>query len=312
MRRDDNGRWRQAAEARTMMAGYFGSAVGPLDRAEPRLAAALGDVLSRPGSLVRAVVAYLVGTSLGVPEDASRSLACGIEYLHTASLIFDDMPAMDNAMLRRGAPTLHVAHGEAQATLAALALVNRGYSLLWRAINTTLSHRRAEAMEQVDSLLGIHGLTGGQAWDLRGWREGQTTAEVSEVAARKTADLLRLTLLLPAIVGSGSRREIQLLDRLALMRGLAYQAADDLKDVLSSEEISGKSGGRDHELGRPNLVAAGGLAASFSRLGRLTAAADRTQAKLPGGSERWAMLDSLRVPIPARSTRSNFHLPKAV
>lgn len=284
--------------ARALMAGSFTHGIGRLDRAEPRLAAALRDILSRHGSLVRAVAAYLTGLALGMNEEAARAIGCGIEYLHTASLIFDDLPAMDDARLRRGAACLHVVHGEPVAMLTALALINRGYALLWQGIHHASPSRRVEAAHWIDSKLGVHGLTGGQAWDLHGWRNGQTPAEVSEVAARKTADLLRLTIVLPAIVGNGTRREIQLLDRLATLRGLAYQAADDLKDIFSTEPDSGKTGGRDEELGRPNLVTAEGPAAAMRRCARLIAMGDRVQAALPGSPEKWRMLDTLRVPLP--------------
>ncbi len=154
------------------------------------------------------------------------------------------------------------------------------------------------AGEWIDTRLGIGGVIGGQAYDLSGWRGDQTAAEVSEVAARKTGDLLRLTLVLPAIVGNGTPREICLLDRLALMRGLAYQAADDLKDVFFPEENSGKTAGRDEALGRPNFVVAEGLSAVLRRFRRLTDTADRLQAAWPGDAERWRMLDMLRVPMP--------------
>lgn len=278
------------------MVESFRQGMGRPEGVERRLAAAIGDLLARPGSMVRAVTAYLTGIQMGMAEGGSRALACGIEYLHTASLVFDDLPAMDDARARRGMPALHVLHGEGVATLAALAMVNRGYMLLWQAIGQASPARRAEAGEWVDRCLGTLGMIGGQAHDIGGWRDGQTAAEVSEVAARKTGDLLRLTLVLPAIVGRGGEREIQLLDRLALLRGLAYQAADDLKDVLGG---AGKTAGRDEALGRPNLVAAEGFAPAMARLRRLLEVGDRVQAKLPGPAERWGMLGALRVGMPS-------------
>lgn len=291
--------WKRRGDcAKALMEETFLHGMGPLQRVEPRLAAALGDVLARPGSMVRAVVAYLVGIEMGMTENGARAVACGIEYLHTASLVFDDLPAMDDARSRRGAPCLHVTHGEPVAVLAALALINRGYALLWQGLRHASPARQAEAAEWIDARLGIHGLTGGQAHDLSGWREGQTTADVSEVAARKTGDLLRLTVVLPAILGRGTRREIERLDRLALLRGLAYQAADDLKDVLGNEANSGKTGGRDEALGRPNLVAAEGLSNALRRFQRLRQAGDRVAASLPGGHTRWGMLRALEVAPP--------------
>ena len=140
--------------------------------------------------------------------------------------------------------------------LAALALINRGYGMIWQGIRRASPARRERAGDWVDARLGTRGVIGGQAFDLAGWRGEQSAAEVSEVAARKTGDLLRLTLVLPALIGRGTEREIQLLDRIGLLRGLAYQAADDLKDVLCGEEESGKTGGRDQEMGRPSLILA--------------------------------------------------------
>lgn len=293
-------KWQGRARcAHALMAGSYTHAIGRLNGVEPRLAAALRDVLSHPGSLVRAVTAYLVGLGFGMTEEAARSLGCGIEYLHTASLILDDFPSMDDALLRRGSASLHVVHGEAVAMLASLAMINRGYCLIWQSIQDAPLSRRMEASAWIDAKLGINGLVGGQAWDIHGWNGDQTGAEVSEVAARKTADLLRLTLVLPAIIGNGTRREIRLLDHLALLRGLAYQAADDLKDVLSGDGSSGKTSGRDHFLGRPNLVAAEGLTAALQRCSRLISMGDSVQAKLPGAASRWEMLEMIRVSVPA-------------
>jgi geranylgeranyl diphosphate synthase type II len=292
---------RRAACAHSVLTQTYQQGMGSMDRVDPRLGAALSDILANPGSMVRAVSAYLVGIETGLAEDAARALACGIEYLHSASLVFDDLPAMDDARTRRGAACPHIVHGEAIAMLAALAMVNRGYSLLWQAIRRASPARRERAGEWVDSCLGIHGMIGGQASDLSGWRGEQSSCEVSAVAARKTGDLLRLTLVLPAMVGNGSEREIHLLDRLGLLRGLAYQAADDLKDVLLAEHESGKTGGRDADLGRPNLILAEGFQATLRRFKRLRQAGDRVQDRLPGGAVRWGMLAPLRVTLPTAS-----------
>lgn len=303
--------WKQRGVcASALMVGSFAHGMGPMDRVEPRLAAALGDILSRPGSMVRAVTAYLVGIEMGMAEEAARAVACGIEYLHTASLVFDDLPAMDDARTRRGGACPHVVHGEAVAMLAALAIINRGYAMIWQGIRRASPARRELAGDWVDARLGTRGVIGGQAFDLQGWRGEQSPADVSEVAARKTGDLLRLTLVLPAIIGRGSEREIKLLDRIGLLRGLAYQAADDLKDVLCHGNESGKTAGRDAALGRPNLILAEGFQATLRRFKRLRQMGDRLQAKLPGGHERWGMLAPLRVTLP--TTPDMIPIPVAV
>lgn len=286
---------RRTGCARAVMTESFRQGMGGPERVERRLAAAIGDLLARPGSMGRAVTAYLLGIQTGVAEGRARAMACGIEYLHTASLVFDDLPAMDDARVRRGMPALHVLHGEGVAMLAALAMINRGYTLLWQGISGAPGERRLRAGEMVGRCLGTTGMIGGQAHDIGGWEVPPTAADVSEVAARKTGDLLRLTLVLPALVGRAGERELQLLDRLALLRGLAYQAADDLKDVVGG---AGKSSGRDEAMGRPNLVAVEGFSEAVARLGRLLEVGDRVESKLPGGAQRWGMLAALRVGMP--------------
>jgi geranylgeranyl pyrophosphate synthase len=292
---------RRSACAKQLLSGCFSNGMGKLENTEPRLASALRYVLERPGSMARAVVAYMVGIEMGLVEESARALSCGIEYLHTASLIFDDLPAMDDAQLRRGDECVHLAYGESTAILAALALVNRGYAMLWQGVALGNSERRREAAGLIDKRLGVTGVIGGQAYDLGAWAEKKDTAGVSKVAAMKTADLLRLTVVLPAILGRASRREIQLLDRLALFRGLAYQAADDLKDVFSSS--SGKSGGRDELLGRPNLVACEGIRGAANRLLRLNAIADKIQLSLPQAYGEIRALSMLRTELPAELTQ---------
>ena len=297
MIQDSGGAHRFACGLAVMRQAFHGG-MGRLDHMEPRLGAALGDVLSRPGSLMRAAVAYFIGVEMGLAEELARAVGCGIEYLHTASMIFDDFPAMDDARTRRGAPCLHVAHGEGMATLAALALINRGYALIWQGIGGAGADRRRRAGDLLESCLGPAGLVGGQAHDLRGWREEQDAAEVVEVAARKTATLVRLPVVLPALAGHATEKEIRLLDRLAFLRGLAFQTADDLKDVLCQPEESGKTSGRDSAMGRPNLALAEGVTGATRRFQRLQALGDRVEARLPGPRERWWMLPFLRVRAP--------------
>lgn len=295
--------WQRRLEwAKSVMAECFANGFGSMEKIEPHLAQGLTHVLSRPGSLVRAVTAYLIGLEMGMLDEAAKAIACGIEYLHTASLVFDDLPAMDDARMRRGAPCLHVVQGETVAILAALALVNSGYSMLWQGISQAQSgERMQQAGDLVDECLGVRGVIGGQAMDLRGAGNASSVADVTEVAARKTGDLLRLTLVLPALVGNGADREIQLLNRIGLMRGLAYQAADDLKDVLGADEETGKTASRDQTLGRPNLIMAEGFQATLRRFSRLRRLGDRMQSALPGSHERWGMLAPLRVTLPVRT-----------
>ena len=101
---------------------------------DPHFEEALRHVLDNPGSLIRPRMVVQMATAYGLRPEPARDLAIALEYFHTASLLFDDLPCMDNAEQRRGVPCAHLAFGEAGAILAALALINRAYSLAWRAV----------------------------------------------------------------------------------------------------------------------------------------------------------------------------------
>lgn len=243
---------------------------------EPVLAAALEYVLRHAGSMVRPRIVYRLAHAFPLPEEAALDLAIALEYFHTASLIFDDLPCMDNAAMRRGAPCVHVAFGEAVAILAALALINRAYALAWRAIALCPQPARKPAEEFLEKHLGVLGLLNGQSLDLNYSGVPHTLHSTERVARGKTVSLISLTLVLPALAGGASVRELQLLDRVSNFWGLSYQIVDDLKDVLESSSNAGKTAGRDQFLDRPNIALAIGVPAAVERLMRLLRAGDRS------------------------------------
>ena len=101
---------------------------------EPHFGDSLRYVLDNPGSLIRPRLVYQMATAYGMNADAGRELATALEYFHTASLLFDDLPCMDNAKERRNTLCTHLVFGEESAILTALALINRAYALTWRAV----------------------------------------------------------------------------------------------------------------------------------------------------------------------------------
>lgn len=263
---------------------------------EPRLRAALLDTLGNAGSLARAQLAYgLLAPSAAGPFVA-RELAIALEYFHTASLLFDDLPCMDNARERRGRQCPHIAHGEAPAILAALALVTQAYALLWRALHPLPARRRARAGALVQECLGVAGILDGQARDLAFASHAADARAVARVAEGKTVTLIRLTLVLPALVAGAGQSDLRRLERLARDWGQAYQILDDFKDCFDAPAESGKTAGRDARLGRPNLVLAGGaLAARLAvrrHLGRARATLDHlTTCRVPALDRLQALLE---------------------
>lgn len=259
---------------------------------ESHLAGAVRDTLQHPGSMVRAELAFRIASSFGSSEERAENLAIAIEYFHTASLLFDDLPAMDDAKLRRGVPCAHHVHGEGAAILAALALINRAYSLVWKSISGLEPEVQAAALTYLERHLGIAGLLNGQSHDLH---YSPLASDPQSIAMGKTVSLIRLALVLPAIAAHASPQETRHLERLAVFWGLSYQTLDDLKDVLHSGDLHGKTAARDAFLGRPNLALAIGIPQSFDRIDRLMNLAGRVIARLLFARAGLAFLRDVRV-----------------
>jgi len=236
---------------------------------EPTLRSAIEYLLAHPGSMVRPRIIFRLALAYGIEEQESTDLALALEYFHTASLIFDDLPCMDNATMRRGASCVHIEFGESSAILAALALINRAYALAWRALASCPPDTRVAAQAYLERHLGTDGLLNGQSLDLNYFKLPHTLDSTERVAQGKTVSLISLTLVLPALAGGATQRELQLLYRISTAWGLGYQIVDDLKDVLETSSTSGKTAARDQSLGRPNMALAIGVGGAMNRLLRL-------------------------------------------
>ncbi|AFL90449.1 geranylgeranyl pyrophosphate synthase [Terriglobus roseus DSM 18391] len=247
---------------------------------EPRLKQALQYILGNPGSLIRPGVLIRVALEYGLAERPATDLAIGLEYFHTASLIFDDLPSMDDAVERRGRECVHLKFGEAGATLAALALVNRAYALTFRSIAAAPAAVQAEAQRYVERSLGVDGLLNGQSMDVHFAALPHDLQTTERAAVGKTVSLVRLTLVLPAILGRAAERDMLLLDKIAVCWGLSYQIVDDLKDRLESTSATGKTSSRDLLLDRPNVALAIGIDGAMRRLKRLLLIGDKALNRL--------------------------------
>ncbi len=260
---------------------------------ETHLRGVLDLALAQPGSLVRAQLAYAALLRPDIKPERALQIAVAIEYFHTASLVFDDLPCMDDATERRGRPCPHVLHGEAASILGALGLVNRAYCLLWEALANLPADVVREAAATVDQCLGAAGILDGQARDLH-FRPGSNAVnDVLDVAAAKTGTLIRLTLLLPAIVARVPVAQRDLLTSLATVWGQMYQILDDFKDLLATDKQVGKTTRRDASRQRPNLPLQVGVEAARQHLASLAdRSADLVEA-LIDDDPHWHFLASL-------------------
>jgi geranylgeranyl pyrophosphate synthase len=282
---------------------------------DPSFEDALRSVLENPGSLVRPRLVFQMATAYGLRPAHAEELAVALEYFHTASLLFDDLPCMDNGLERRGAPCTHLVFGEDGAILTALALINRAYALTWRSIASCPKERQAEALVFIENCLGVGGLLNGQSFDLHYSGLPRTLETTERIARGKTVSLIRLTLTLPAMLGGASARELQQLERISEFWGLGYQIVDDLKDVLQSSAQSGKTASRDALLGRPNIAVAIGIDGAVQRLTRLLGLGDRVLGRLLASRPELDFLDKLRGDLQeelARVTRDSCVLAEEV
>jgi geranylgeranyl diphosphate synthase, type II len=203
--------------------------------------------LTGPGKRVRPVLTLAVAEIFGQRSGVVLDLACAVEMVHACSLILDDLPAMDDARLRRGRATVHLAFGEDVALLAALALLNRAYALVAEGAHR-LSLRRYGSEDMVHHLaaaIGSGGLIGGQALDLESVPEDLDLARLEYIHSHKTGALFMAAGELGAMAADARRRDLEVVARYAKNLGLAFQISDDLLDVLATPEETGKDTGQD-------------------------------------------------------------------
>jgi geranylgeranyl diphosphate synthase type II len=189
----------------------------------------------------------------GCPLDAMQA-ACAMEYLHTSSIILDDLPAMDDASLRRGRKTLHLVYGEPVALLAALSLLNESYALLAR--NACRHGQRGSAgrlVEEAVRSIGSNGMIGGQTVDLILQGTGQDSGALGSRCLKTTA-LMRLTMIAGAITCGADEEDAIVLGDFGVSLGIAYQICDDLLDELGASDQLGKPAKQDSRHCRSTYV----------------------------------------------------------
>jgi len=168
--------------------------------------------------------------------------ACAVEYVHTASLILDDLPAMDDAPIRRGRDALHRCFGDDLALLAALALLNRSYELFLLPLPGVLASRGALRLAAAAArAIGIDGMVGGQAADL----SVATSRGALSTRQRKTTTLVRLAVTAGALAAGADDDDVSALGRYGECLGGAYQIYDDLMDESGDAAVTGKTVGQD-------------------------------------------------------------------
>ena len=261
----DFGSWSQACLLRVEQALSDGVGVGaPAGLGEAMRYAVLdGGKRLRPLLVLAARQAVAVAdgevsVSAGFDEAALRA-ACAVELIHAYSLVHDDMPCMDNDVLRRGKPTVHVQFGQAQALLAGDALQALAFELLAPEGAAVPEPVQARLCRLLARAAGAQGMAGGQAIDLAHVGCGMTEDALRHMHRLKTGALLQASVLMGAHCGNAAPAALQALADYGAALGLAFQVVDDILDVTQDSATLGKTAGKDAEQGKPTYVSLLGL-----------------------------------------------------
>jgi geranylgeranyl diphosphate synthase type II len=238
--------------------------------APARLREAMAYSLLAGGKRLRPILALAACDAVGGDTAQALDYACALEFIHTYSLIHDDLPAMDNDDFRRGRPTNHKVYGEAMAILAADALLTEAFRVV--------AHNRkgrevrvADAVYELARGAGAIGMVGGQVIDIESTGHEQTVESLERMHAAKTGDLLLVSVRGGALMGGADATALENLSVYGRSLGLAFQIVDDVLDVTADLATLGKDPGSDREAGKRTFVDILGVEGAKKRAGEVMA-----------------------------------------
>ena len=234
--------------------------------------------LTAGGKRIRPVLLMAACEFCGGKAEEALPYACAIEYIHTYSLIHDDMPCMDDGELRRGIPTNHMVYGDAVATLAGDGLQSAAYEAMQRDMllyfdNFDALKSRIRAAYEIVKGAGVTGMVAGQIADVEAENKRCSKELLDYIHITKTADMIIGAVRAGARLGSCTDEELENLTIYAENLGLAFQVCDDILDVEGDQELLGKETGHDEANSKATYPALYGLDESKKKLRELTDAA---------------------------------------
>jgi len=212
------------------------------------------------GKRVRPLLAFAAGEVSGAAAERVEIAAAAVEMIHAYSLVHDDMPCMDDDVLRRGKPTVHVQYDQATALLVGDALQSLAFQLLSEHRLADDPRLQLEMVKTLAAAAGSRGMAGGQQIDLESTGKTLSLPELELMHIHKTGAVIRAAVLLGFSCGRASETEMQKLDKYAKAIGLAFQVVDDVLDADASTATLGKTAGKDSKQGKATYVSLMGLA----------------------------------------------------
>ncbi len=259
--------------------------------APARLHSAMRYAVLGGGKRVRALLAYGAGELSGAEVWRVDRAAASVEMIHAYSLVHDDLPCMDDDVLRRGKPTVHLEFDEATALLVGDSLQSLAFQVISEQSVTDDAQRQVEMIEQLARASGSRGMAGGQAIDLAATGKTLAVTELEFMHIHKTGALIRASVALGARCGKAlSDAQFNDLDRFGKFIGLAFQVVDDALDAQSSTATLGKTAGKDAKNNKPTYVSALGLEGAIRFAAELRDDALRALDTLPQSGGRLRQL----------------------
>ena len=236
------------ASRRALVDDYL-AALAERTNAPAALRAPLARALTSAGKRVRGILLLAVGEAFGCRAEKLAPAGAAVEMIHASSLVLDDLPSMDDALLRRGQPTLHREFGEDLAILSAVALLNHAYGLVAQA-HAELSPRRwpmQVVLQRVVDAVGWDGTIAGEAVDLHSAEAHLDFDTLEFIHSRKTGALFVAAAAVGGMLANIHPAPLQRIEVFAKNLGLAFQITDDVLDVTSNPEVLGKDVGKDEQ-----------------------------------------------------------------
>ncbi|MBL8480379.1 MAG: polyprenyl synthetase family protein [Sterolibacteriaceae bacterium] len=244
--------WMSAIQRRTESA--LDAALPAADLSPARLHQAMRYSVLGGGKRVRPLLCHAAGAIFGADEKVLDAPAIAVELIHAYSLVHDDMPCMDDDVLRRGKPTCHVEFDEATALLVGDALQTLAFQVLAERLPGISAARQIEMMHLLAVASGSRGMAGGQAIDLAAVGRELDIGELEYMHIHKTGALIRAAVLLGAHCGEAAPDAMERLGRFANRIGLLFQVVDDILDAEASTATLGKTAGKDAAQNKPTYV----------------------------------------------------------
>lgn len=227
--------------------------------------------LTNGGKRLRPILVLEFCKMCGGDTEKAMAYACAVEYVHTYSLIHDDLPCMDNDDLRRGKPSCHKMYGEATALLAGDALLTHAFEIASTADFD--GAKNADAVSLLAQNSGVCGMIGGQVLDLKYEAASPSMSQLLTVHKLKTGAMISAACLLGCIAGDATEVQVLAASKFAYYLGIAFQIKDDILDVTGDEEKLGKPVGSDKDNEKTTYVDIVGLNKAQEDVEKLTQAA---------------------------------------